>query len=113
MSARTCASSLELQNRRPQTPPQPVPLQSEQSEVSRDARVAQQLLEPADRGTAAWRLLGAAFVFEALLWGKVSVINFLMKLILRILKGFQFPLEYFRIITRVFRSLPTIHIFPS
>ena len=30
-----------------------------------------QQLEPADGGPAAWRLLVAAFVFEALLWGKL------------------------------------------
>lgn len=29
-----------------------------------------QTLAPADGGPAAWRLLLAAFVFEALLWGK-------------------------------------------
>lgn len=29
-------------------------------------------LLPADRGSAAWRLLLASFVFEALLWGHAS-----------------------------------------
>lgn len=38
------------------------------SDPERDNAVIQQLL-PADGGPAAWRLLIAAFVFEALLWG--------------------------------------------
>jgi hypothetical protein len=29
-----------------------------------------QQLQPADRGSAAWKLLIAAFIFEALLWGE-------------------------------------------
>ena len=38
-----------------------------------DALVQQ--LEPADGGLAAWRLLVAAFVFEALLWGKLPPLS--------------------------------------
>ena len=33
---------------------------------------AEQRLEPVDRGPAAWKLLCTAFVFEALLWGKIA-----------------------------------------
>jgi hypothetical protein len=43
-----------------------------------------QELEPADGGPAAWRLLVAAFVFEALLWGKLpplSIFDMLLKII--------------------------------
>jgi hypothetical protein len=29
-------------------------------------------LEPTDRGRAAWRLLGLAFVFESFFWGELS-----------------------------------------
>ena len=36
---------------------------------SGEGAATQQQLRPADRGSAAWKLLGAAFVFEALLWG--------------------------------------------
>ena len=36
--------------------------------------VEQQELAPVDGGSAAWRLLAAAFVFETLLWGKVILI---------------------------------------
>lgn len=39
-----------------------------------DTIVRAQQLEPADRGLAAWRLLIAAFVFEALLWGQSLLI---------------------------------------
>jgi hypothetical protein len=38
----------------------------------RHVEPAEQRLEPADRGPAAWKLLGTAFVFEALLWGKMA-----------------------------------------
>ena len=76
MSSQTYASSIELQTWPLQTPPQPTQsppepnlLSSDRSEVSPLAGVVEQHLEPADRGLAAWRLLGAAFVFEALLWG--------------------------------------------
>jgi hypothetical protein len=34
--------------------------------------VASPQLQPVDGGSAAWRLLCAAFVFEALLWGEAS-----------------------------------------
>jgi hypothetical protein len=37
-----------------------------------EAKATSQHLEPADGGFAAWRLLCAAFVFEALLWGKLA-----------------------------------------
>ena len=39
-----------------------------------DPTVAQDL-QPADGGQAAWRLLTAAFVFEALMWGEHSNIS--------------------------------------
>lgn len=80
MSSSTYASSLELQERSPPTPPQLPPasaqpvgaLHPSQNRDSHDLRVVhvEQHLEPADRGTAAWRLLGAMFIFEALFWGK-------------------------------------------
>ena len=79
MSSRTYASSLELRDLPRQTPPsrlqsssQRSSRRSEQNGRSNDTAVVEQHLEPTDRGPAAWRLLGAAFVFEALLWGKVS-----------------------------------------
>lgn len=40
---------------------------SNQNEMEYEAVASQ--LQPADRGSAAWKLLCAAFVFEALLWG--------------------------------------------
>lgn len=120
MSSITYASSVELQERSPQPArsyTEPISLYSSQNGVSHDTRVVQQHLEPADSGPAAWRLLGAAFVFEALFWGKTFHINFLMKPIVQYdywhinFKDFLFPLEFFRITTPVFRSLPTIRIF--
>jgi hypothetical protein len=46
-----------------------------------DGRVAQHQLAPVDGGIAAWRLLGAAFVFETLFWGKHgrSLVSFPME----------------------------------
>lgn len=42
-----------------------------ESNVSREEfDIVGQQLKPADGGLAAWRMLWAAFVFEALLWGK-------------------------------------------
>lgn len=32
-------------------------------------------LQPADGGFAAWRVLIAAFVFEALLWGELAIVG--------------------------------------
>ena len=86
MSSRTYVSSVELQERAQQNPPQlppsyaqPVPSLSSQNGASHDARGVQQQLEPVDSGVAAWRLLGAAFVFEALFWGKAFHITLVMK----------------------------------
>jgi hypothetical protein len=36
-----------------------------------DSETAPQSLQPVDGGIAAWRVLIAAFVFEALLWGGI------------------------------------------
>lgn len=74
MNTTASGSSLELQNRRT-LPIQSQPVESLQPQVERnegsdDAAVIQHHIEPADRGSTAWKLLGAAFVFEALLWGK-------------------------------------------
>jgi hypothetical protein len=49
----------------------PLPPHPSSLDVSDNFRAVEQYLQPADGGPAAWRLLGAAFVFEALLWGKV------------------------------------------
>ncbi|OQE38559.1 hypothetical protein PENCOP_c008G05011 [Penicillium coprophilum] len=38
-------------------------------EEPQDVELVNQQLEPTDHGPAAWKLLGTAFVFEALLWG--------------------------------------------
>jgi len=87
MSSTISAPSVELQQRFSQQQHQPTQGYDEirishlsQNEVSQDSREVQQYLEPTDRGIAAWRLLGAAFVFEALLWGKefqkMSIVNY-------------------------------------
>lgn len=46
-------------------------LQDVERELTHTRPVEQQLA-PVDGGFAAWRLLCAAFVFEALLWGKLQ-----------------------------------------
>lgn len=50
--------------------PRPTPRDIE-GELVTDGRV-EQTLAPIDGGSAAWRLLCAAFVFEALLWGNFN-----------------------------------------
>ncbi len=82
MSSTGPASSVQLQQRSRQQLPQlaspyiePVPFDISQNQVFQDARVVQQHLEPVDCGAAAWKLLGAAFIFEALFWGKISTTN--------------------------------------
>lgn len=74
MNSTASESSVELQNRR--TPYitsqsiEPPQAQAERNGGSDGAAVGHHHVEPADRGPTAWKLLGAAFVFEALLWGK-------------------------------------------
>jgi len=79
MTSTNYASSVELQERCHQGPPQLsqlnpqlVRLPSISNEASRDVEIVQQQLDQADGGVAAWRLLGAAFVFEALFWGTTA-----------------------------------------
>ena len=70
-------SQIELQNAPPdarslpaQVSAEPISLRGElDDDLQHEVGVIQRELPPADRGVAAWRLLGAAFVFEALLWG--------------------------------------------
>lgn len=77
MSTANYTSSLELENRTSHSVDQSAhsnfdrPPHGIQREISQDVGVVEQYLQPADRGPAAWRLLGVAFIFEALLWGKV------------------------------------------
>lgn len=57
-------SSLPLQEPEGETPTA-INMQQQQQQT-------EQALAPIDGGSAAWRLLCAAFLFEALLWGKVA-----------------------------------------
>lgn len=54
---------------------QETPLRCVEAE-SADERRTEQELAPVDGGSAAWRILGAAFVFETLLWGNPRVCLF-------------------------------------
>jgi hypothetical protein len=56
---------VEATARRDDTSPFSIPWNTEN-----ENDITGQALAPADGGPAAWRLLLAAFVFEALLWGK-------------------------------------------
>jgi len=67
---------LELQNRIPLPLTEPSLGLSNDEENPHDVVIIEQNLAPADKGAAAWRLLGAAFVFEALLWGRNLHLNF-------------------------------------
>ena len=66
-------SSTELEIREgsafqvPQTEPFP---DTHENGLLDETRGNDQQLKPADRGAAAWKVLLAAFVFEALFWGK-------------------------------------------
>lgn len=48
---------------------------SRASDGSEQEHAVMQQLKPTDRGLAAWRVLIAAFVFEALLWGRVLFLS--------------------------------------
>lgn len=62
-------TSLELQDRIVQSTREPSLHQPIDEENPHRNVLFEQNLAPADEGAAAWRLLGATFVFEALLWG--------------------------------------------
>jgi len=113
MSTSNNISSLELEVEPTHSTFVPLPLRGIPHEASQDVGAVEQYLQPADRGPAAMKLLGAAFVFEALLWGKVFFLPPQKSISHSTSKGFRFLSEYFRITTPVFRSLPTIRIFPS
>ncbi|KAJ5330012.1 major facilitator superfamily domain-containing protein [Penicillium brevicompactum] len=51
----------------------PHPLQEIELQEPHDGAFINQELAPTDRGLAAWKLLGTAFVFESLLWGKYYI----------------------------------------
>jgi hypothetical protein len=80
-------------------------------------------LQPADGGVAAWRLLCAAFVFEALLWGEHHHMAPLLRRTLLsgfILvadpwwaKAFRSHLKFFKTITLNYLSSLMILTFPS
>ena len=57
-----------LESQIPPTALQPSP--SDGNGQSNDFQGINQQLKPADGGAAAWKVLFAAFMFEALLWGK-------------------------------------------
>ncbi len=65
-----------------------------------------QILLPHDRGRAAWQLLGAVFVFEALLWGGRSYI-LVRTAVLTGAKAFRYPSAYSRTITLSNRNSKT------
>ena len=48
--------------------------------VSRNQQHAIQSLEPVDGGIVAWRVLIAAFIFEALLWGSCEILFILINI---------------------------------
>ena len=60
---------LEIQNGSPDPTPSSASAAGGGSVISEGHRGDQQL-EPADRGLAAWKVLCAAFMFEAVLWGE-------------------------------------------
>lgn len=68
------------------------------SEFEHDRRLEnEQQLAPVDGGIAAWRLLGAAFVFETLLWGKAIRLHQAIKTDMA--QGFHCPSVFFRTTT--------------
>jgi hypothetical protein len=73
MTRTTTTASIQLGNRNQTSttiPEQPAQSSNQHRSSSNEPEdVVVQQLEPADGGTAAWRLLIAAFIFEALLWG--------------------------------------------
>src|SRR3954454_10986988 len=90
-------ASVELQETSRQDPPHlsrssHVSPHPSQIEISNDSRGIRRQLAPVDGGAAAWRLLCAAFVFEALFWGKAFPKTIGARQLLRQgIKGFHFP----------------------
>lgn len=73
-----------------------------------DGRRTRQELDPVDGGFAAWRLLCAAFVFEALLWGKFTLDDKLNRADECRVKASRYRLVFSRSTTPRFQNLPTI-----
>ena len=74
MSSRGRGSSIQLETSERstfQTPRTEHFPSTDENSLLDEARGVNQQLKPADRGAAAWKVLFAAFVFEALLWGKL------------------------------------------
>lgn len=69
------STELELQQSpaAPNLPDQLLPSQAGSTANINETQGPDQQLAPADSGAAAWRVLFAAFVFEALLWGKLGL----------------------------------------
>lgn len=75
--------------------------------LEEEARGPEFQLAPADRGLPAWKLLGAAFVFEALLWGLCQTCPCdLYRILMLGIQGFLSLSASFRIITPNNPSLP-------
>ena len=60
---------LEIQNGSPNPAPSSASA-AEVGSVTSEGHRGDRQLEPADRGLAAWKVLCAAFMFEAVLWGE-------------------------------------------
>jgi len=74
MDSITHVSSIELENNISQilsATNTTVPNHDEQGPNHMVSPRVEQYLEPVDRGLAAWRLLGSAFIVEAFFWGRI------------------------------------------
>jgi hypothetical protein len=123
MASALTRNSIELEDRTVPRRWSPPPANSgETQENTEEFQTSSQYLAQSDSGTAAWRLLLAAFVFESLLWGKNKrFFNYSLKyscspfnsFAYKMAKVFRSPSESSKIITLSFLNLPITLIYPS
>lgn len=116
-------NSIEFEDRTGPRRSSPPPANSgETQENTEEFQTSGQYLAQSDSGTAAWRLLLAAFVFESLLWGKNRrFFNYSLNysfspfhsFAYKMAKAFHSPSESSKIIILSFLNLPITRIYPS
>lgn len=67
-------------------------------------------LEPTDRGASAWKLLAAAFMFEAVLYGEYCIFTAVYNGS-HAIQVLRFPLVFFKTITLTFQNSKTVRSF--
>jgi hypothetical protein len=106
MTSTTTLHSIELQS-------SPLPDRNIQLEPGRQFEENQESggqLAPTDGGPAAWKLLWAAFTFEAILWGKPTS-HSMFRFLLTRMQAFPYPSEFSKTTTQPLQNLRAIDTF--